>query len=91
MVDEPVDSLSLVGLGGTGRGEMAPVQVIVDAFPDLDGVRYTSRFAGHPCAALFAPATSAMPGHPGISLPLTHPALVARLAGAAARLGYVVI
>jgi hypothetical protein len=66
-------------------------RAIVDAFPDLDGLRYTSRFAGHPCAALFAPAASATPGHPGISLPLTHPALVARLAGAAARLGYVVI
>lgn len=66
-------------------------RAIVQAFPDLDGVHYNSRFAGHPCAALFLPATTAMPDRPIISLPLTHPALVSRLAGTAERLGYSVI
>jgi hypothetical protein len=64
---------------------------IVEAFPDLDGVRYNSRFAGHPCIALFLPAGTTMPGRPIISLSLTHPALVSRLAGAAERLGYSVV
>jgi hypothetical protein len=66
-------------------------RAIVDAFPDLDGVRYNSRFAGHPCAALFLPAATSMPRRPIISLPLTHPALVSRLGSAAHRLGYSVI
>jgi hypothetical protein len=84
--------------GGTFAISTAPhaltqrwARAIVEAFPDLDGVRYDSRFAGHPCAALFSPAMSAMPRRPVISLPLGHPALVARIAGAARRLGYSVI
>ena len=36
LVDEPVDGLSLVGLGGTGRGEMAP-------FSDLDLMLLTAK------------------------------------------------
>lgn len=48
---------------------------ITEAFPDLDGLRYNSRFAGAPCLALFAPATSAMPVHPRMSLPLADPDL----------------
>jgi len=84
--------------GGTFAISTAPhaitqrwARTIVEAFPDLDGVRYNSRFAGHPCAALFLPAATAMPGRPIIALPLTHPALVSRLASAAKRLGYSVI
>ena len=69
----------------------ARARVIVEAFPELDGVRYNSRFCGHPCAALFLPAAAAMPNRPALSLPLTHPGLVSRLAGAARRLGYSVI
>ncbi len=64
---------------------------IVEAFPDLDGLRYNSRFAGDPCLALFPPAATAMPTRPTLSLPLTHPDLVKRIAGAAKRLGYAVV
>jgi hypothetical protein len=63
----------------------------VEAFPDLDGLRYNSRFAGAPCLALFLPALTAMPARPRLSLPLTHPDLATRIAGAAKRLGYAVI
>ena len=64
---------------------------VVEAFPDLDGLRYNSRFAGTPCIALFLPAATAMPDRPVISQPLTHPGLVLRITGAAQRLGYDVI
>jgi hypothetical protein len=64
---------------------------VVAAFPDLDGLRYNSRFAVEPCLALFTPARSAMPSRPVISLPLAHPDLTSRLAGAAKRLGYRVV
>lgn len=66
-------------------------RAIVAAFPNLDGLRYNSRFAGQPCLALFAPARTAMPSRPVISLPLAHPDLSSRLAGAAKRLGYRVV
>ncbi len=64
---------------------------ITEAFPDLDGLRYNSRFAGGPCVALFVPAMAAMPTRPAISLPLTHPGLALRIGGAAQRLGYLLI
>lgn len=64
---------------------------IVEAFPDLDGLRYNSRFAGAPCLALFLPAVTAMPARPKLSLPLTHPDLGSRIAGGAKRLGYSVV
>jgi hypothetical protein len=64
---------------------------IVEAFPDLDGLRDNSGFAGAPCLALFLPALTAMPGRPRLSLPLTHPDLASRIAGGAKRLGYSVI
>jgi hypothetical protein len=63
-------------------------RTIVDAFADLDGVRYNSRFAGTACVALFAPARSAIPMQPVVSLPLTHPDLARRLAATARRVGY---
>jgi RES domain len=100
LVDLAVDSTGAwaTRAGGTFAISTAPhvitqrwARPIVEAFPDLDGVRYNSRFAGHACAALFVPAVSAMPRRPVISLPLTHPALVHRLAGAARRLGFFVI
>ena len=64
---------------------------IVEAFPDLDGLRYNSRLAGAPCLALYLPAVTAMPARPKLSLPLTHPDLASRIAGAANRLGYSVV
>lgn len=84
--------------GGTFAISTAPhavtqrwARTIVDAFPDLDGVRYNSRFAGVACVALFAPALTAMPMQPVVSLPLTHPDLGGRLAATARRIGYQVI
>jgi hypothetical protein len=84
--------------GGTYAISTAPhvitqrwARAIAQAFPDLDGVRYNSRFAGEPCMALFAPAQSAMPTQPKLSVPLTHPDLGSRLAAAAGRLGYRII
>jgi hypothetical protein len=84
--------------GGTFAISTAPHTVtqhwarrITEAFPDLDGLRYNSRFAGDPCLALFTPATSAMPTRPTVSLPLAHPDLASRIAGAAKRLGYGVV
>lgn len=66
-------------------------RAIVTAFPDLDGLRYNSRFAGGPCLALFPPAQTAMPARPRLSQPLDHPDLVSHIAAAASRLGYTVI
>jgi len=84
--------------GGTFAISTAPhtvtqrwARTIVDAFPDLEGVRYNSRFAGTASVALFAPARSATPTQPVISLPLTHPDLGGRLAETARRIGYQVI
>lgn len=64
---------------------------ITEAFPDLDGLRYNSRFDGRPCIALFTPAATAMPIRPVLSHPLNHPGLVIRIATAAQRLGYLVV
>jgi hypothetical protein len=66
-------------------------RLITEAFPELDGLRYNSRFAGGPSAVLFAPAVAAMPDRPVLSLPLTHPGLALRIAAASQRLGYVVV
>ena len=51
--------------------------------PASSGPRYNSRFAGGPCLALYLAALTAMPGRPKLSLPLNHPDLVTRIAGAA--------
>jgi hypothetical protein len=66
-------------------------RAIAEAFPDLDGLRYNSRFAGGPSLALFLPAATAMPVHSVLSLPLSHPGLAGRIAGAGYRLGYEVV
>jgi len=80
-------ALSTASHAGTQRW----ARHIVEAFPTLAGIRYNSRFAGDPCVALFTPARSATPARPIVSLPLTHPDIGSRLAGAAKRLGYGVI
>lgn len=64
---------------------------ITQAFPELDGLRYNSRFAGGPSAVLFAPAVAAMPERPVLSLPLANPGLAMRIATASLRLGYAVV
>ncbi|WP_137724169.1 RES family NAD+ phosphorylase [Prescottella subtropica] len=61
------------------------------AHPDLDGLAYRGRFSGGLCVALFPPAADAFPAAPQLSLPLEHPALASRLAGAADRIGYGVV
>jgi RES domain len=100
VLDLAVDSAGawVTRAGGTFAISTAPhavtqrwARAVVDTFPQLDGVRYNSRFAGAPCVALFAPARSAMPAQPLVSLPLTHPDLGARLAAAARRIGYQII
>lgn len=64
---------------------------IVEAFPELDGLRYNSRFAGSPCVVLFLPAATSMPQRPVFSEPLSYPGLQLRIAAAARRLGYLVV
>ncbi|MGK2902765.1 MAG: RES family NAD+ phosphorylase [Mycobacterium sp.] len=64
---------------------------IAEAFPDVDGVLYNSRFSGRHCVALFAPAVTAVPPRPVLSLPLSHPGLAVRIASAARQLGYQLI
>lgn len=100
LLDLAADSVGawVTRAGGTFAISTAPhaitqrwARAIAEAFPDLDGVRYNSRFAGEPCAALFAPARSAMPMQPVLSLPLTHPGVGSRLAATARRVGYRII
>lgn len=100
MLDLAADShgACVTRVGGTFAISTAPhavtqrwARLVVEVFPDLDGLRYNSRFAGQPCVALFLPAASAMPKRPRLSLPLTHPDLTTRIAGSAKRLGYSVI
>jgi hypothetical protein len=100
VLDLAVDSggACITRAGGTFAISTAPhavtqrwARVIVEAFPQLDGVRYNSRFAGHRCVARLMSAAAAMPDRPVISVPLTHPGLASRLSGAASRLGYLVI
>lgn len=83
------------GTYGLSTGEHSMTQQwarrIVEAFPNLDGLHYNSRFSGQGCVALFSAAADAMPERPVLSQPLTHPGLALRIAGAAHRLGYHVI
>jgi len=100
VLDLAFDSLGAwaTRVGGTFAISTEPHQVtqrwarvIVEAFPDLDGLRYSSRFANAPCLALFLPAATAMPANPKMSQPLTHPDLTDRITGAAYRLGYRIV
>ena len=100
LLDVAVDSVGAwpTRAGGTFAMSTAPhaitqrwARVIVEAFPDLDGMRYNSRFAGKACIVLFPPAATAMPERPVTSHPLTHPGLAKRIAGVADRLGYAMV
>lgn len=66
-------------------------RTIIGAFPDLDGLRYNSRFTGHVCMALFVPAASALSDRPVSSQPLSHPGLAKRIANVADRVGYAMV
>jgi hypothetical protein len=55
----------------------------------VDGILYDSAMTGGAAVALFLPAADSFPDHPELSLPLSDPGLVTVLAGAAARIGYV--
>jgi hypothetical protein len=66
-------------------------RAIVGAFPDLDGIRYNSRFAGSACMALYGPAAPALTERPVSSQPLSHPGLAKRLASVADRVGYAMV
>jgi len=94
-VDSPGASVTRAGARSRYRQRRIRLRsggrAVVEAFPELDGVRYNSRFAGQACVALVAPARSAMPMQPVVSLPLTHPDLGGRLAAAARCIGYRVI
>lgn len=84
--------------GGTFAMSTAPhaltqrwARATVGAFPEIDGIRYNSRFAGRARIVLFAPAAPAMPKRPVSSHPLAHPGLAARIAAVAERLGYAMV
>ncbi|WP_328362701.1 RES family NAD+ phosphorylase [Mycobacterium sp. NBC_00419] len=92
------DGAWITRVGGTYAVSTAPhaitqrwARATAAAFPEVDGIRYNSRYAGRVCLALFLPAKTAMPPRPELSLPLDHPALTNRLAPAAQRLGYLLI
>jgi len=100
MLDVAADSAGawITRVGGTFAVSTAPhaitqqwARAVAAAFPDLDGIRYNSRYGGHACLALFLPAESAMPARPQLSLPLDHPDLMNRLAPAAKRLGCLLV
>jgi hypothetical protein len=58
------------------------------AFPDLDGLWYSSSMTGEPCVVLFSPSADAFPSAPELSQLLAHPGLAPWLAAACRRTGY---
>jgi hypothetical protein len=60
------------------------------AYTDIDGIAYRGRFAGSVCIAVFERGESEFPVRPQLSLPLSHPPLMPRIATAAYELGYAV-
>lgn len=65
-------------------------RAVAAAFPDLDGIHYSSRLSGERCIALYLPAITAIPAHPVFSQPLTAPGLQVRITTAADAIGYAV-
>jgi hypothetical protein len=75
----------------TGRRATAQAwsRAIYRSYPEVAGLLYRSAMAGGSLnLALYDRARPAMPAHPAIHLPLSHPGLSLPLARAAARLGY---
>lgn len=60
------------------------------AYPDVDGLATVSAMTGRPSCTLYAPAVSALPAHPGFSMPLAHGGLRPRILAAADEIGYTV-
>lgn len=60
------------------------------AWPDADGLRYSSSTTGRECLALFAPAVASFPSAPALALPvnLGSPQWQALIQGVCAELGY---
>lgn len=104
---EIVDSLRLVDLSGdfaTRIGASAAInsgprpraqrwaQLIYDAYPQAQGIFYTSSMnPGQPAVALFERALPAMPDRPRFSRELRHIAYLEAAANAAESLGYQVV
>ena len=63
---------------------------IYRSYPQVFGIAYPSSLTNKPCAALYERATSAVPSHPQLNVPLTHPGLGANLLAAARWLKFTV-
>jgi len=60
------------------------------AYPQIDGLRYRSSMSGGSdfALALYERGATAMPAHPMLSLPLSHPRIIGSVMDAAERIGY---
>lgn len=63
-------------------------EAILDAWPDLDGLRVRSSIDGRLTFVLFEPAADALPDLPAYARPLTQPDTFAVVHAAAKQLGY---
>lgn len=63
---------------------------IYRSYPAVAGIAYPSSLTNEPCAALYERAAGALPSHPQLNLPLTHPALGTNLLTAAAQLNFTI-
>ncbi|PRZ42520.1 RES domain-containing protein [Antricoccus suffuscus] len=77
----------------TGRKDVtrAWARAFREAWPDSDGLYYSSSMTGRPCATLFNPARSALPVAPDLSRGLRDDALYRTIRAAALEIGYDVI
>lgn len=60
------------------------------SYPKVSGIAYPSSLTNMPCGALYERAAAAVPSHPQLNLPLTHPALGANLLAFAAQLNFTI-
>jgi hypothetical protein len=75
----------------TGRRDIARAwsRAIHGAFPDVQGLRYRSAMAGGEVnVAIYERGAPAMPAHPSLHVPLSHPGLAADLGRLADTYGY---